>query len=175
MHTILENQSPDNCISCLLHLFDVFVTVNILIIETCLIYKCPSWPIKKFLSKILAKKNARKTTLPLKWSFYFLAYSKTLNAILLDVSYMGLRILKCVTCTVCLYKSLQQIGRPDVWWSWQLCHCQDQIWSILRSAMRCRRCVLGLMYSANLKLNSRNLAQWSEAVVIDVLWGESVN
>ncbi len=36
-----------------------------------------------------------------------------------------------------------------------------QRWGSLRSAKRCRRCILGLLYSANLKLESPNLTQCS--------------
>ncbi len=36
-----------------------------------------------------------------------------------------------------------------------------QRWGIVRSAKRCHRCILGLMYSASSKLESQNLAQCS--------------
>jgi hypothetical protein len=38
-------------------------------------------------------------------------------------------------------------------------------WGIFRSAKRCQRCILGLMYSASLKLESQNLTQCSVYIV----------
>jgi hypothetical protein len=44
---------------------------------------------------------------------------------------------------------------------WTLVHILHERWGFLRSAKRCHHCILGLMCSANLKLDSQNLMHCS--------------